>query len=104
MREKKLLTEQEWVYQYVQNSNHPLPVVMGTKGTWGKDGNPWIILIAGSYEDLMVMCDIHETPHSHIRRMTIHDLVYYAASITDPATVKQIMHTWADPENEEGTS
>lgn len=94
MAAKKPLSEQEWVYQYVKNSDHPLPVVMGTKGTWGMNNRPWIVLIAGSYGDMMVMCDIHAVPIFHIRKMKIHDLIYYAASITDPQKVKAIMQSW----------
>ncbi|MEW9668434.1 hypothetical protein [Ammoniphilus sp. 3BR4] len=94
MSNKKPLSEQEWVYQYVKNSQNPLPIVMGTKGTWGMNGKPWIILIAGTYGDAMVLCDIHNLPIFHIRKMKIHDLTYFAASITDPEKVKKIILSW----------
>lgn len=94
MSVKKPLSEQEWVYEYVKQSDMPLPVVLGTKGTWGMNNQPWIVLIAGTYPDMMVMCDIHSLPIFHIRRMKIRDLIYYAASITDPEKVKRIIQSW----------
>lgn len=97
MPKNKPLTEQEWVYHYVKSKDKPLPLVMGTKGTWGKNGEPWIILVAGSFNDIMVLCDLHQVPLFHIRKMKIHDLVYYAASITDRTRVKVIMELWQTP-------
>ena len=31
---EKVLSEQEWVYNYLQSRKSPLPLVLGTKGTW----------------------------------------------------------------------
>lgn len=94
MIENKPLTEQEWIYRYAKSKDKPLPLVMGTKGTWGMNGEPWIILVALSFNDIMVLCDLHHVPLSDIRKMKIHDLTYYAASITDRLRVKEIMDSW----------
>lgn len=96
MAHEKPLSEQEWVYQYVRRSDHPLPIVMGIRGTWGMNGKPWIILVAGTFGDAMVLCDLYKVPLFHIRKMKIHDLVYYAASITDPDKVKEIIRSWKE--------
>ena len=98
MQKGKPLTEQEWVYRYLKDKDKPLPLIMGTRGTWGMDGIPWIILVAVSYGDIMVLCDLHQVPLSHIRKMKIHNLTYYAASITDPPKVKEVMETWNEIE------
>ncbi|WP_134703401.1 hypothetical protein [Ammoniphilus sp. YIM 78166] len=97
MMKQKPLTEQEWVYRYVKNKDKPLPLIMGTKGGWGMNGEPWIILVALSFNDIMVLCDLHHVPLFHIRKMKIHDLTYYAASITDRSRVTEIMESWQTP-------
>jgi hypothetical protein len=38
--DKKNLSEQEWVNNYLQNRDKPLPLVLGTRGTWGINAAP----------------------------------------------------------------
>ena len=33
---EKTLSEQEWVYNYLKSRKNPVPLVIGTRGTWGK--------------------------------------------------------------------
>ncbi len=42
--DEKGVSEREWVYNYLQGKKSPLPVIIGTRGTWGINGKRAIIL------------------------------------------------------------
>ncbi|MEK5442874.1 hypothetical protein [Fredinandcohnia sp. FSL W7-1320] len=54
----KTITEQDWVYEYISNRKKPLPVVLGTKGTWTGNRKPMIILIGFTMMDVLVLGDL----------------------------------------------
>ena len=88
-------TEQEWVYDYVQNKKSPLPLVLGTKGTWTGNGKPIIILIGFNLTDLLVLADIYEVSNHPVRIMEHRELTYYAINIINKKHVKEIMKEWS---------
>ncbi|WP_394239358.1 hypothetical protein [Niallia oryzisoli] len=90
-------TEQEWVVEYVKRKKHPLPVVLGTRGTWTGNGKPMIILIGFTIEDVFVLGDIYGVSHHPVREMKEKQVTYYAINIIDKKKVKEIIKEWKEP-------
>lgn len=88
-------TEQEWVFDYIQNGKR-LPVVLGTRGTWSFNGKKGIILVAFTFVDIEVMREIHKVMNNPIRRMKYNDIVYYAVNIVEKKKVKEIIEYWRE--------
>jgi hypothetical protein len=91
----KIRTEQEWIYDYVQNKKIPLPLVLGTKGTWTGNGKPMIILIAFTLIDVLALGDIYGVSHHPVRIMEYRELTYYAINIIEKKQVKEIIEEWS---------
>ncbi len=90
----KTITEQDWVYKYISNKKDPLPVVLGTKGTWTGNRKPMIILIGFTMVDVLVLGDIYGVSHHPVRKMITKDITYYAINIIDKRKVKEIIDDW----------
>lgn len=90
-------TEQEWVSEYVKGHKHPLPVVLGTRGTWTGNGKPMIILIGFTVEDVLVLGDIYGVSNHPVREMKEKQITYYAINIIDRKKVKEIIEEWREP-------
>jgi hypothetical protein len=90
----KTLTEAEWVREYIKRKENPLPVVLGTKGTWSGNGKPMIILIAFTIVDVLALADIYSVSHHPVRTMKESDFTYYAINIIDKKIVKEIIKEW----------
>ncbi|MFS0863179.1 hypothetical protein [Fredinandcohnia sp. 179-A 10B2 NHS] len=93
----KTITEQEWVYNYAKSKENPLPVVLGTNGTWTGNGKPMIILIGFTMEDVLVLGDMYGVSHHPVRKMKSHDITYFAINIIEKKKVKEIINEWKDP-------
>ena len=65
----KNLSEQEWVYNYLQNKKSLLPLIIGTRGTWGINGKRAIILVAFTIPDIMVFREMHNVVKNPIIHM-----------------------------------
>lgn len=65
---EKLLSEQEWIYNYFKCRDYPLPVVLGTRGNWGIEGEKAIIIVAFTMPDITVFRDIHNASKNPIRK------------------------------------
>ncbi|HWO98536.1 MAG TPA: hypothetical protein VNM45_19850 [Bacillus sp. (in: firmicutes)] len=87
-------TEPEWVYEYVRSKENPLPVVLGTRGTWSGNGKPMIILIGFTLVDVLELGDIYGAAHHPVREMKYQGITYYAINIIDKKRVKEIMEEW----------
>lgn len=92
---RKNRTEQEWVYDYIQNKKNPLPLVLGTKGNWTGHGKPMIILIGFTLIDILALADIYDVAHHPIRTMKYKDLTYFAINIISKEQVKDIINDWS---------
>jgi hypothetical protein len=92
----KNLSEQEWVYNYIKKGNNPLPLVLGSRGTWGINGNKAIILVAFTLPDIAVMRDLHNVSKNPIREMKFKDIVYYAVNVVDKKQVEYVIDYWKD--------
>ncbi|MFS0778176.1 hypothetical protein ABC255_19515 [Neobacillus sp. 3P2-tot-E-2] len=92
----KNLSEQEWVYNYLQKCNKPLPLVLGSRGTWGINGNKAIILVAFTIPDIAVMRDLHNVSKNPIREMKYKDIVYYAVNIVARKQVEYVIYYWKE--------
>jgi hypothetical protein len=90
----RTITEPEWVYEYVRSKKNPLPVVLGTRGTWTGNGKPMIILIGFTLVDVLMLGDIYGVVHHPVREMKHRGLTYYAINITDKKSVKEIIEEW----------
>ncbi|QOR68287.1 hypothetical protein IM538_09385 [Cytobacillus suaedae] len=90
----KSQTEQEWVYEYVRTKEKPLPVVLGTRGTWSGNGKQMVFLIAFTVMDLFVLADIYHVGHHPIREMKVKDITYFAININNSRQVKDIIKDW----------
>lgn len=88
-------TEQEWVYDYIKSKKSPLPLVLGTKGTWTGNGKPMIILIGFTLTDVLVLADIYGVSDHPVRIMEHLGLTYYAINIIKKNQVKEIMKEWS---------
>lgn len=91
---KKTLSEQEKVYNYLQNRKNPLPLVLGTRGTWGVNGEKAIILVAFTMADIIIFREIHNAAKNPIRKMKYKDIVYYAVNIVDKKQVEYVINDW----------
>jgi hypothetical protein len=94
--DNKNLSEQEWVYNYLQKCNKPLPLVLGSRGTWGINGNKAIILVAFTIPDIAVMRDLHNVSKNPIREMKYKDIVYYAVNIVAKKQVEYVIDYWKE--------
>jgi hypothetical protein len=92
----KNLSEQEWVYNYLKKRNKPLPLVLGSRGTWGINGNKAIILVAFTIPDIAVMRDLHNVSKNPIREMKYKDVVYYAVNIVAKKQVEYVIEYWKE--------
>ena len=91
---EKALSEQEWVYNYLQSRKRPLPLVLGTRGTWGIKGEKAIILIAFTMPDITVFREIHNVAKNPIREMKYKNIVYFAVNIVDKKQVEYLIDYW----------
>jgi hypothetical protein len=92
----KTITEQEWVYEYWSKTVKPLPVVLGTRGTWTGNGKPMIILIGFTVVDLFVLGDLYGVSHHPVREVTFQGITYYAINIIDKKRVREIITEWRE--------
>jgi hypothetical protein len=92
----KNLSEQEWVYNYLKKSTKPVTLVLGSRGTWGINGNKAIILVAFSLPDIAVMRDLHNVSKNPIREMKYKDIVYYAVNIVAKKQVEYVIDYWKE--------
>jgi hypothetical protein len=93
---KKNLSEQEWVYNYLQTRDKPLPLVLGTRGTWGINGQKAIILVAFTLPDIAIIRDMHNVTKNPIREMKYKDIVYYAVNMVAKKQVEYVIDYWKD--------
>ncbi|WP_182102750.1 hypothetical protein [Niallia taxi] len=99
----RTLTEAEWVFEYAKKKADkgeiPLPVVLGTRGTWTGNGKPMIILISlTGIVDVLTLADIYGVAHHPVREVKIHEVTYYAINIIDKKQVKEIINEWKNDE------
>ncbi|WP_449540264.1 hypothetical protein [Ferdinandcohnia sp. Marseille-Q9671] len=92
----KTITEQDWVYKYMNQKSKPLPVVLGTKGTWTGNKKPMIILIGFTVEDVLILGDLYGVSHHPVRKMQSKEITYYAINIIDKKKVKKIIEEWRE--------
>jgi hypothetical protein len=90
----RTITEQEWVYEYVKRKENPLPVVLGTRGTWTGNGKPMIILIGFTIVDVLVLGDLYRTAQHPVRVMKHKGVTYYAINVIERKKVKEIIKEW----------
>lgn len=89
------LTEQQWLQKYVEKHPNPLPVVIGTRGTWKVAGTYVIILVAFTEVDIELMASLHGVSHHPVRKMKLSDtLTYYAVNIIKKKQVREIIQSW----------
>lgn len=92
----RTLTEQEWVYEYLRRTKKPIPIVLGSRGTWTGNGKPMIILIGFTLVDVLLLGDIYGAAHHPVRMMKHQDLTYYAINVIDKKQVKRIINDWKE--------
>jgi hypothetical protein len=90
------MTEQQWIKEYVKKTKKPLPIVLGTRGTWTGNGKPMIILIGFTIVDVLTLGDIYGVAHHPVRAMNVEGLTYYAINIIDRKKVKDIVEKWKE--------
>lgn len=93
---EKALSEQEWVYNYLQSRKEPLPLVIGTRGTWGINGKRAIILVAFTIPDIMVFREMHNVVNNPIRKMKYKGIFYFAVNIVDKKQVEYLIDYWKE--------
>ncbi|MCQ6281979.1 hypothetical protein [Bacillus sp. EB600] len=93
---EKTLSEQEWVYNYLKSRKSPVPLVMGTRGTWGISGKRAIILVAFTIPDIMVFREMHNVVKNPIRKVKYKDIVYFAVNIVDKKQVEYLIDFWKE--------
>ena len=91
---EKTLSEQEWVYNYLQSRKKPVPIVLGTRGTWGINGDRAIILVAFTILDIIVFREMHNVLKKPIRKMKYKNIVYFAVNIVDKKQVEYLIDYW----------
>ncbi|MCC3358212.1 hypothetical protein [Bacillus sp. REN16] len=91
---EKGLSEQEWIHNYLQGRGNPLPLVLGTRGTWGINGETAIILVAFTMPDIEVLRDIHNATMNPIRKMKYRGVTYFAVNILDREQVINLIEEW----------
>ncbi|MGM0873251.1 MAG: hypothetical protein ACQEWV_00360 [Bacillota bacterium] len=92
----RTITEQEWVSKYAKEKKKPLPVVLGTRGTWTGNRKPMIILIGFTIEDVLVLGDIYGAAFHPVREMKHQGVTYYAINVIDKKKVKEIIEEWKE--------
>ncbi|OLS40045.1 hypothetical protein BTR25_11245 [Bacillus sp. MRMR6] len=90
----RTLTEQQFVKEYLHKTKNPLPIVLGTRGTWTGNGKPMIILIGFTLVDVLTLGDIYGVSEHPVREITTDGLTYYAINIIEKKKVKQIIAEW----------
>lgn len=90
----RAMTEQQWVKEYVTKTDKPIPIVLGTRGTWSGNGKPMIILIGFTFVDVLTLGDFYDVAHHPVRRMIVDDTLYFAINIIDKKKVKEIIEEW----------
>ncbi|WP_102346369.1 hypothetical protein [Bacillus sp. Marseille-P3661] len=90
------ITEQEWVADYAKSKKNPLPVILGTRGTWTINNKPMIILIGFTKEDVLVLGDMYGASHHPVREMKEPTVTYYAINIIDKKKVTEIIENWKE--------
>ena len=95
----KNLSEQEWFYNYLQGKKSPLPLIIGTRGTWGINGKRAIILVAFTIPDIMVFRKMHNVVKNSIRKMKYKDIIYFDVNIVDEKQVEYLIDYWKDIKN-----
>src|SRR3954452_7525963 len=93
---EKTLSEQEWVYNYLKGRKNPVPIVLGTRGTWVINGEKVIILVAFTMPDIMVFREMHNVVKNPIRKMKYKDIVYFAVNIVDKKQVEYLIDYWKE--------
>lgn len=93
---KSSLSEQEWVYNYLQNQKNPLPLVLGTRGTWGINGKRAIILVAFTIPNIMIFRDMHNVTKNPIRKIKYKSITYFAVNIVDKKQVDYLIDFWKE--------
>lgn len=88
------MTEQQWIIEYIQRTEKPLPLVLGTRGTWSANGKPMIILIGFTIIDVLMLGDFYRVAHHPVRAMKLEEFTYYAINIIDKKRVKEIIADW----------
>ena len=91
---EKALSEQEWVYNYLQSRKRPLPLVLGTRGTWGINGKKAIILVAFTMPDITVFREMHNVAKNPIRKVKYKNIIYFAVNIVDKKQVEHLIDYW----------
>lgn len=89
-----MITEQQWVKEYIAETETPLPIVLGTRGTWTGNGKPIVILIGFTMVDVLTLGDIYGVSHQAVRVMQADGFVYFAINIIDKKKVKDIIEEW----------
>ena len=92
----KNLSEQEWVYNYLQGKKYPLPLIIGTRGNWGINGRRAIILVAFTIPDIRAFREMHNVVKNPIRKMKYKDIVYFAVNIVDEKQVEYLIDYWKE--------
>ncbi len=92
----KTRTEQEWIYDYLKEKEKPLPVVLGTRGTWTGNKKQIIILVGFTLMDVLTLADIYDVAHHPVRIESYKDITYYAINIVNKKRVKEIIEEWRD--------
>jgi hypothetical protein len=90
----KNVSEQDSVYNYLQDKKSPLPLIIGTRGTWGINGKRTIILVAFTVPDIMVLREMHNVVKNPIRKMKYSSIVYFAVNIIDEKQVDYLIDYW----------
>lgn len=90
------LNEQEWVYNYLKNKKSPVPLAIGTRGTWGINEKKAIILVAFTIPDIMVFREMHNVEKNPIRKVKYKDIIYFAVNIVDKKKVEYLIEYWKD--------
>jgi hypothetical protein len=89
-----MMTEQKWVQEYFKRTEKPLPLILGTRGTWSANGKPMIILIGFTIVDVLTLGDLHGVAHHPVRVMKLEEFTYYAINIINKKRVKEIIADW----------
>ena len=70
--------------------------MLGSRGTWGINGETAIILVAFTLPDITVFREIHNVSKNPIREMKYKDIVYFAVNIVDKKQVEYLIDYWKE--------
>jgi hypothetical protein len=73
-----------------------LPLVLGSRGTWGIKGKMAFILVAFTLPDIAVMRELHNVRKNPIRAMKYKDIVYFAVNIVAKNQVEYVIDYWKE--------